>query len=147
MYNSSHDFTFAIVKPNAVKAGNTGPILAMINKAGFEITAMRMVKLTRAQASSFYDIHRGEEFFIPLIDYMTSGPVVVMILQHQTGNSVGRFRELMGPTDPSEAPEGTIRKLFAESPRMNAIHGADSKMNAEKESNFFFSGIERFYST
>ncbi|MBE0675721.1 MAG: nucleoside-diphosphate kinase [Bacteroidales bacterium] len=137
------DFTFSIIKPNAVRTGKTGPILAMINEAGFEIAAMRMVRLTKAQAESFYDVHKERSFFRGLIDFMTSGPVVVMILLHT--NAVEEFRKLLGSTDPQKAADGTIRKAFAVSTQMNAVHGSDSIENAEKEANFFFSGIERFY--
>jgi len=137
------DFTFSIIKPNAVRTGKTGPILAMINEGGFEIAAMRMVKLTLPQAESFYAIHKGKPFFEGLIEFMTSGPVVVMILRHE--NAVDQFRKLIGATDPAKAEPGTIRKTFAVSIQMNAVHGSDSVENATKEANFFFSGIERFY--
>ncbi|MCU0408071.1 MAG: nucleoside-diphosphate kinase [Bacteroidales bacterium] len=137
------DFTFSIIKPNAVRTGKTGPILAMINEAGFEIAAMRMVKLTKPQAESFYAVHKGKVFYEGLIDFMTSGPVVVMILRHE--NAVEDFRKLIGSTDPAKAEPGTIRKTFAVSTQMNAVHGSDSKENALIEANFFFSGIERFY--
>jgi nucleoside-diphosphate kinase len=137
------DFTFSIIKPNAVRTGKTGPILAMINEGGFEIAAMRMVKLTLPQAESFYSVHKGKPFFDGLIEFMTSGPVVVMILRHE--NAVEAFRKLIGATDPSKAEPGTIRKTFAVSVQMNAVHGSDSVENAVTEANFFFSGIERFY--
>jgi nucleoside-diphosphate kinase len=137
------DFTFSIIKPNAVRTGKTGPILAMINEGGFEIAAMRMVKLTLPQAESFYAIHKGKPFYPGLIEFMTSGPVVVMILRHE--NAVEEFRKLIGSTDPSKAEPGTIRKTFAVSVQMNAVHGSDSPENAIIEANFFFSGIERFY--
>ncbi|MGA2405556.1 MAG: nucleoside-diphosphate kinase [Bacteroidales bacterium] len=137
------DFTFAIIKPNAVRTGKTGPILAMINEGGFEIAAMRMVKMTLPQAESFYSIHKGKPFFDGLIEFMTSGPVVVMILKHD--NAVDQFRKLIGATDPAKAEPGTIRKTFAVSVQMNAVHGSDSVENAIKEANFFFSGIERFW--
>lgn len=136
------DFTFAIIKPNAVRTGKTGPILAMINEGGFEIAAMRMVKMTLPQAESFYSIHKGKPFFDGLIEFMTSGPVVVMILRHD--NAVDQFRKLIGATDPAKAEPGTIRKTFAVSVQMNAVHGSDSVENAIKEANFFFSGIEKF---
>jgi nucleoside-diphosphate kinase len=136
------DFTFSIIKPNAVRTGKTGPILAMINEAGFEIAAMRMIKLSKPQAESFYSIHKGKPFFDGLIDFMTSGPVVVMILRHE--NAVEHFRKLIGSTDPSKAEPGTIRKLYAVSTQMNAVHGSDSTENAAIEANFFFSGVERF---
>jgi nucleoside-diphosphate kinase len=137
------DFTFSIIKPNAVRTGKTGPILAMINEGGFEIAAMRMVKLTVPQAESFYSVHKGKPFFDGLIEFMTSGPVVVMILRHE--NAVEEFRKLIGATDPNKAEPGTIRKTFAVSVQMNAVHGSDSPENAIIEANFFFSGIERFY--
>ena len=136
------DFTFSIIKPNAVRTGKTGPILAMINEGGFEIAAMRMVKLTLSQAESFYSIHKGKPFFDSLIEFMTSGPVVVMILKHE--NAVDQFRKLIGATDPAKAEPGTIRRTFAVSVQMNAVHGSDSVENAIKEADFFFSGIERF---
>jgi nucleoside-diphosphate kinase len=137
------DFTFSIIKPNAVRTGKTGPILAMINEGGFEIAAMRMVKLTVPQAASFYSVHKGKPFYEGLIEFMTSGPVVVMILTHE--NAVEQFRKLIGATDPAKAEPGTIRKTFAISVQMNAVHGSDSVENAIIEANFFFSGIERFY--
>ena len=138
-----NDFTFSIVKPDAVRTGKTGPILAMINEDGFEIAAMRMVKMTLSQAESFYSVHKGKSFFEELIEFMISGPVVVMILKHE--NAVDEFRKLIGATDPNKAEPGTIRKTFAVSVQMNAVHGSDSAENAIKESNFFFSDIERFY--
>jgi nucleoside-diphosphate kinase len=138
----NNDFTFAIIKPDAVRTGKTGPILAMINEGGFEIEAMRMVCLNKPQAESFYDVHKGKLFFEDLIDFMTSGPVVVMILKHE--NAVAEFRKLIGATDPGKAEPGTIRKTFAVSVQMNAVHGSDSVKNAEIEANFFFSGVERF---
>jgi nucleoside-diphosphate kinase len=136
------DYTFSIIKPNAVRTGKTGPILSMINEAGFEISAMRMVRLTRQQAESFYSIHKGKSFFNDLIEFMISGPVVVMILKHE--NAVEQFRKLIGSTDPAKAEPGTIRKLYAVSTQMNAVHGSDSPDNAEVEANFFFSAIDRF---
>jgi nucleoside-diphosphate kinase len=138
----NNDFTFSIIKPNAVRTGKTGPILAMINEAGFEISAMRMVKITLQQAETFYSVHKGKPFFQGLVEFMTSGPVVVMILKHE--NAVEAFRKLIGSTDPSKAEPGTIRKLFAVSVQMNAVHGSDSPENAAIEANYFFSGVERF---
>jgi nucleoside-diphosphate kinase len=137
-----NDFTFSIIKPNAVRTGKTGPILAMINENGFEIAAMRMVKLTVQQAESFYAVHRGKSFFEGLVEFMTSGPVVVMILRHE--DAVDQFRKLIGATDPAKAEPGTIRRTFAVSVQMNAVHGSDSPENAMRESNFFFSEIEKF---
>ena len=137
------NLTFSIVKPNSVRTGKTGPILAMINEAGFEIVAMRMVQLSFPQAESFYEVHRGKPFFEGLIEFMTSGPVVVMMLRHE--NAVNEFRKLIGNTDPDKAQPGTIRKIFAVSVKMNAVHGSDSDENALRESNFFFSEIDRFF--
>jgi nucleoside-diphosphate kinase len=138
-----NDITFSIIKPNAVRTGKTGPILAMINEGGFEIVAMKMVKLTREQAESFYEVHRGKPFFEDLVEFMTSGQVVVMILKHT--NAVEVFRKLIGATDPSKAEPGTIRKIFAVSVQMNAVHGSDSDENAQREAGFFFSETERFW--
>jgi nucleoside-diphosphate kinase len=136
------DITFSIIKPNAIRTGKTGPILAMINEGGFEIVAMRMVRMTLPQAETFYEVHRGKPFFDGLVEFMTSGPVVVMILKHD--NAVEEFRKLIGATDPAKAEPGTIRKTFAVSVQMNAVHGSDSSENAAKEADFFFSGTERF---
>ncbi len=139
----NNDFTFAIIKPNAVKNKKTGPILAMVNEAGFRISAMKMVRMTKAQAQSFYSIHKDKPFFNDLCEFMISGPIVALILKND--NAVEEFRKLIGSTDPEKAEEGTIRKLFASSLQMNAIHGSDSYENAKIESSFFFSGFERFY--
>ena len=136
------NLTFAIIKPNAVRTGKSGPILAMINEGGFEISALKMVQLTTEQAESFYEVHRGKSFYGELVEFMTSGPVIVMILKH--ANAVDEFRKLIGATDPAKAEPGTIRKLFAISIKMNAVHGSDSDENAIRESNFFFPTIERF---
>ena len=136
------DITFSIIKPNAVRTGKSGPILAMINVGGFEIAALRMVRMTLHQAESFYEVHKGKPFFEGLVEFMTSGPVIVMILRHE--NAVNEFRKLIGATDPAKAEPGTIRKTFAVSVQMNAVHGSDSDENAIREANFFFSGIDRF---
>lgn len=138
-----NDFTFAIIKPNAVKNKKTGPILAMINEAGFRISAMKMVRMTKAQAQSFYAVHKDKPFYNDLCDFMISGPIVALILKHE--NAVEEFRKLIGSTDPEKAEAGTIRKLFAASLQMNAVHGSDSPDNAKIEAAFFFSGFERFY--
>jgi nucleoside-diphosphate kinase len=139
MYN---DYTFSIIKPNSVRTGKTGPILAMINEAGFQIAAMKMIRLTKDQAESFYDVHKGKPFYEGLVEFMTSGPVVVMILKHD--NAVESFRLLIGSTDPAKAAEGTIRHEFAVNVQMNAVHGSDSPENAAREANFFFSRVEVF---
>ena len=114
----------------------------MINEGGFEIAAMRMVKITVPQAELFYSVHKGKPFYNALVEYMTSGPVVVLILKHE--NAVDEFRKLIGATDPARAEPGTIRKTFGVSVQMNAVHGSDSIENAAVEMNFFFSEIERF---
>jgi nucleoside-diphosphate kinase len=136
------NLTFSIIKPNAVRTGKTGPILAMINEAGFEIAAMKMLRMLPDQAEAFYAVHRGKPFFEGLVEFMTSGPVFVMILKHE--NAVEEFRKLIGATDPNKAEQGTIRKTFAVSVQMNAVHGSDSDENAEREANFFFAAIERY---
>jgi nucleoside-diphosphate kinase len=138
----SGNFTFSIIKPNAVRTGKSGPILAMINEAGFQIIAMRMVRMCPEQAEEFYSVHKGKPFFPGLIEFMTSGPVVVMILRHD--NAVEEFRKLIGSTDPAKAEPGTIRRTFAVSLQMNAVHGSDSDENAEREAACFFSNFERF---
>lgn len=136
------NYTFAIIKPNAARTGKTGPILSIINEAGFEISAMKMTRMSRQQAEDFYAIHRGKPFFENLVEFMSSGPVFVMILKHK--NAVEEFRKLIGATDPEKAEPGTIRKLFAVSVTMNAIHGSDSDENAAREADFFFSDSERY---
>lgn len=138
------DFTFAIIKPNAVRNKHIGAILARINDAGFKIAGLKMVKMTKIQAEAFYYVHSDKPFFSSLVEFMSSGPVVVMLLKKE--DAVEEFRKLIGSTDPAKAEEGTIRKLFAASLQMNAIHGSDSNENAVLESSFFFSGFERFWS-
>lgn len=135
-------YTFSIIKPNAVRTGKTGPILSMINEGGFEISAIRMVQMTIQQADAFYEVHRGKPFYEDLVEFMTSGPVIVMILKHD--DAVNEFRRLIGATDPEKAEQGTVRKNFGVSVKMNAVHGSDSDENAVRESNFFFSEIERY---
>lgn len=136
------NITFSIIKPNAIRTGKAGPILSMINEGGFVISAIKMVQMTTPQAEAFYAVHTGKPFFEELVEFMTSGPVVVMILKHD--NAVEEFRKLIGATDPAKAEPGTIRKTFAVSVKMNAVHGSDSDENAVREANFFFSDIERF---
>ncbi len=140
----SDDITLSIIKPNAIRTGKAGPILAMINEGGFQVIAMKMVKLSRELAEEFYAVHKGKPFYEGLIEFMTSGPVIVMILKHD--NAVETFRKLIGATDPGKAEPGTIRKTFAVSVQMNAVHGSDSIENANREADFFFSGTERFSS-
>ncbi len=136
------NITFTMIKPDAVEANNTGPILAMINKAGFRIVAMKYMHLTKEQAGQFYAVHKERPFFGELTEYMSSGPIVAIVLKKN--NAVADFRELIGATDPSKAAEGTIRRLFAKSIAANAVHGSDSDKNAELEADFFFSQLERF---
>jgi len=136
------EYTFSIIKPNAVRTGKTGRILSMMNESGFEIAAIKMVHMTIPQAEAFYGIHKGKPFFEELIEFMTSGPVIVMVLKHR--DAVEEFRKLIGATDPGKASPGTIRKVFGVSLKMNAVHGSDSDENADRESDFFFSNIERF---
>ena len=136
------NITFTMLKPDAVEANSIGPILAMINKAGFKILAMKYMSLTKKQAGQFYAVHKERPFYGELIEYMSSGPIVAAILSKE--NAVLDYRQLIGATDPSKADEGTIRKLFAKSIAANAVHGSDSDENANIESNFFFSQLERF---
>jgi len=134
--------TFFIIKPGAVSHEFIGPILAKINANGFHISALKLIKLDRYQAEHFYSVHREKPFFESLVKFMTSGPVVVGILEKE--NAVCDYRKLMGATDPAKAEEGTIRRLFAENIERNAVHGSDSDENAEKECDFFFAKGERF---
>lgn len=136
------NFTFSMIKPRAVEQGKAGPILCIINEAGFRLEAIRMDQLSREQAEAFYTIHRERPFFGELVDFMTSGPIIAMILEKK--NAVEDFRKLIGSTDPLKAGVGTIRQMFADSLQMNAIHGSDSDENAEREADFFFSRKERF---
>jgi nucleoside-diphosphate kinase len=135
------NITFTMIKPDAVEANNIGPILAMINQAGFKIRAMKYLRLSREQAGNFYIIHKERPFYGELVDYMSSGPIVAAVLEKD--NAVADFRTLIGATDPTKAAEGTIRRMFAKSIAANAVHGSDSDENAVIESNFFFSGLER----
>ena len=133
--------TLAIIKPDAVDAGNAGKILAHLENAGFSVTSLKLTVLGRAQAGAFYAVHEGRPFYDELVDFMTSGPVIPMVLE--ADDAVAKLREQIGATDPAEAAEGTIRKLFAESKGRNAIHASDSDENAANEIAFFFSGHER----
>lgn len=128
--------TLGIVKPDGVAAGNLGKIVAHIEAAGFVVRATRLVRLTRAQAEAFYEVHRERPFYGELVEFMTSGPCLPMALERS--DAVAGFRTLIGSTDPAEAADGTIRKLFAESKGRNAVHGSDSDENAAREIGFFF---------
>ncbi|RKD90485.1 nucleoside-diphosphate kinase [Mangrovibacterium diazotrophicum] len=134
--------TFTIIKPGAVERNLTGPILAKMNEAGFVIKALKYTKLKKEQACEFYQEHEGKPFYDYLTDFMSRGPIVVVILEKE--NAVADFRKLIGSTDPAEAEEGTIRKLYAQDKRENAVHGSDSDASAIRESDFFFSRVERF---
>jgi Nucleoside diphosphate kinase len=134
--------TFTMIKPDAVAAGHIGAILAKINEAGFRIVAMKYTHLTQASAGKFYEVHKERPFYGELVDFMSSGPIVAAILEKD--NAVADFRTLIGATNPAEAAEGTIRKMYAKSIGENAVHGSDSDENAEIEGNFFFNGLERF---
>ena len=134
--------TFTMVKPDGVENGHMGAILAKINEAGFRIEAMRMTQLSKADAQAFYAVHKERPFYGELVDYMTSGPIVAAILEKD--NAVADFRTLIGATNPAEAAEGTIRKLFATSISANAVHGSDSDENAAIEGAFFFATKERY---
>jgi nucleoside-diphosphate kinase len=128
--------TFAMLKPDAVSGGKSGAILAHIEKQGFRIRAMRMVRLTRVEAEAFYAVHQGRPFYGELVEFMSSGPVVALLLE--SADAVAAWRTAIGATDPAEAAEGTIRRLFAESKGKNAVHGSDSDENAAREIAFFF---------
>ncbi|MCH1437950.1 MAG: nucleoside-diphosphate kinase [Flavobacteriales bacterium] len=134
--------TFTMLKPDAVQNGHIGAILEKINAAGFRIVAMKMTQLSKVDAEAFYAIHSERPFFGELVEYMTSGPIVSAILEKD--NAVDDFRTLIGATNPAEAAEGTIRKMYAESIAANAVHGSDSDENAAIESAFHFSGRENF---
>jgi len=134
--------TFTMVKPEAVQACNTGEILKMIEKNGFRIVALKKVQLTKERAGLFYEVHKERPFYGELVNYMSSGPIVAAILEKE--NAVSDFRALIGATDPDDAEDGTIRKLFAESKSKNAVHGSDSDENAQIESDFHFSVEELF---
>ncbi|MGB1518283.1 MAG: nucleoside-diphosphate kinase [Crocinitomicaceae bacterium] len=132
--------TFTMLKPDSIESGNIGNILQMISNAGFEIKAMKLTQLSEDRAKKFYEVHKERPFYGELVEYMTSGPIVAAILEKD--NAVEDFRTLIGATDPAEAADGTIRKLYAESKGRNAVHGSDSDENAEIEGNFHFEASE-----
>ena len=132
--------TFSAIKPDAVSAGHAGEILAMIEKAGFKILALRMTRLTEAQARGFYDVHKSKPFFAGLVKFMTEGPIIVMALERD--NAIAKLREVMGATNPANAAEGTIRKRFATDIERNCVHGSDAPETAETELRFFFGTAE-----
>jgi nucleoside-diphosphate kinase len=134
--------TFTMIKPDAFAAGHTGAIIDHIVKAGFRIVAMKMVHLSKEKAGQFYAVHKERPFYGELVDFMSSGSIVAAILEKD--NAVENFRRTIGATNPAEAAEGTIRKLYAKSIGENAVHGSDSNENAQIEGSFFFSGLEQF---
>ena len=132
--------TFSIIKPDAVKAKQAGDILARIEKAGFELVALRLRHLTSAEAEGFYHVHRERPFFKSLTSFMSAGPCVTMVLERD--NAIAHLREIMGATDPAKAAAGTIRKDFASSIEANCIHGSDAPETAAFEIGYFFPGID-----
>ena len=131
-----------MIKPDAVEAGNIGPILHKISEAGFRIVAMKLTKLSMEKAGEFYEVHKERPFYGELVRFMSSGPIVAAILEKD--NAVEDFRRLIGATDPAKADPGTIRALFAKSIGENAVHGADSDENAAREGSFHFPRTEMF---
>src|SRR5690242_8547697 len=134
--------TFTMIKPDATEKGYTGAILKMINEAGFRIIAMKMTHLSAAKAGEFYAVHSQRPFYGELVEFMSRGPITAAILEKE--NAVEDFRKLIGATNPAQAEEGTIRKLYAASIGENAVHGSDSNENAQIEGDFFFSKLEQF---
>jgi nucleoside-diphosphate kinase len=132
--------TFSIIKPDAVASGKAGKILSLLEDNGFRVVALRMTKLSQSQAEGFYAVHRERPFFGSLVKFMTEGPVIVMALERE--DAVKKLREVMGATNPANAAEGTVRKLYAESIERNAIHGSDAPETAAEELKYFFTTIE-----
>ena len=134
--------TFTMIKPDAVAENHIGGITQMIEQGGFRVVAMKKTKLSAERAGKFYEVHKERPFYGDLVSYMSSGPIVAMILEKN--NAVEDFRKLIGATNPAQAEEGTIRKKYAKSIEANAVHGSDSDENAQIEGDFFFSADERF---
>jgi nucleoside-diphosphate kinase len=132
--------TFSIIKPDAVASGKAGKILSLLEENGFRVVALRMTKLSQSQAEGFYAVHRERPFYGSLVKFMTEGPVVVMALERE--DAVKKLREVMGATNPANAAEGTVRKLYAESIERNAIHGSDAPETAAEELKYFFTSVE-----
>jgi nucleoside-diphosphate kinase len=130
-----------MIKPDAMKSGHSGLIIDRIIKEGYKLVALKMIKLSADKAGEFYAVHKARPFYGELVEFMSSGPVIAAILEKE--NAVADFRTLIGATNPSQAAEGTIRKLYAASVGENAVHGSDSDENAKIEGDFFFSGLER----
>jgi len=135
--------TFTMIKPDAMKNGHAGAIIDRIIKEGFRIVALKQTQLSAEKAGEFYAVHKERPFYGELVEFMSSGPIIAAILEKK--NAVTSFRDLIGATNPAQAAEGTIRKLFATSLGENAVHGSDSDANAIIEGNFFFSGLERAF--
>ena len=133
--------TFTMIKPDAMKNGHAGAILDKIIKDGFKVIALKLTKLSAEKAGEFYAVHKARPFYGELVEFMSSGPIIAAILEKE--NAVAGFRKLIGATNPAQADEGTIRKLFATSVGENAVHGSDSDENATIEGSFFFSGLEQ----
>ncbi len=136
------NITLTMIKPDGVAAGNIGNILAMFNNAGFRIKAMKQTKLSVAKAQQFYAVHSERPFYNDLVAFMSEGPIVAAILEKD--NAVADFRTLIGATNPAEAADGTVRKLYATNIERNAVHGSDSDENAKIEGDFFFSELEKY---
>ncbi|KPP80420.1 MAG: nucleoside-diphosphate kinase [Oceanicaulis sp. HLUCCA04] len=132
--------TFSIIKPDATKRNLTGKINALIEDAGLRIIAQKRIQMTKAQAETFYGVHRERPFFNDLVSFMTSGPVVVQVLEGE--DAIAKYRTVMGATNPANADEGTIRKVFAESIEANSVHGSDAPETAAEEIAYFFAGLE-----
>jgi len=132
--------TLAIIKPDAVAARQAGAILTMIEQAGFRILGMRMLRLSQRQAEGFYAVHRGKPFFESLCRFMSQGPAIVLVLEAE--GAIQKWRDLMGPTNPAQAPEGTVRQRFGSNIERNAVHGSDAAETAAFELGYFFSGME-----
>jgi nucleoside-diphosphate kinase len=133
-------YTLAIVKPDAVATGKTGTVVAHLEKAGFRVRAARLVRLTRPEAEAFYEVHRQRPFYASLVAFMTSGPCLPMVLEHP--DAAAYLRTVIGATDPADAAEGTVRRMYAESKERNAIHASDSAESASREVAFFFPETE-----
>jgi nucleoside-diphosphate kinase len=134
--------TFTMIKPSAVQSGFAGKILNMFTEAGFSIISLKYTRMSIEHAAAFYAVHKERSFFLQLIDFMSSGPIVAAILEKE--NAIEDFRKMIGATDPAKAEPGTVRQLYGSNVLENAVHGSDSEENAEKEGNFFFSAFEQF---
>ena len=132
--------TFSIIKPDATRRNLTGAVTKMLEEAGLRVVASKRIHMSREQAEGFYAVHKERPFFGELVDFMISGPVVVQVLEGE--NAIAKYREVMGATNPANAAEGTIRKLFAESIEANSVHGSDAPETAAQEIKFFFTDAE-----